>query len=95
MSADFWRMPDDEQALARYRAEHSIVWSVTDDEMDMEAGNGELLPEWPPVIRLPNLLSIPMPAGAPEPAIGTCKNCRTALKPQRRYLATRRGLQGP
>jgi hypothetical protein len=75
----FWHGSDDDQAAARFAAEHAIVSNLDDDVLEMAAGNEALLPEWPPVIRLPNLLSIPMPAGASVPDVTECKWCGTPL----------------
>lgn len=44
----FWRA-DDDAAVARYLAEHGAVSRMDGDELVIEAGNGALLPPWPPV----------------------------------------------
>ncbi len=43
-----WRGPDD-AAAARFLAEHGMVSGLDGDEFVIEAGNGALLPPWPPV----------------------------------------------
>ncbi len=44
-----WRGPDD-QAAARFLAEHGMVSGLDGDELVIEAGSEALLPPWPPVI---------------------------------------------
>ena len=42
-----WRGPDD-QAAARFLAEHGMVSGLDGDELVIEAGSEALLPPWPP-----------------------------------------------
>ncbi len=75
----FWRRLDDEQAAARFGAEHGIVSSFAGDVLELAAGSEALLPPWPPVVNLPGL-AVPIPAGgAPEPERAVCGGCGTEL----------------
>ncbi len=75
---EFWRRLDDEQAAARFGAEHGIVASLSGEVLELAAGSEALLPPWPPVVNLPGL-AVPIPAGAPEPDRSVCQECGTAL----------------
>ncbi len=44
-----WRGPDD-QAAARFLAEHGMVSRLAGDELVIEAGSEALLPAWPPIV---------------------------------------------
>ncbi len=65
-----WSGPDD-QAAARFLAEHGMVGSFDGDELVIEAGSEALLPAWPP-----DLSGLP---SSPAESVIACAVCQTPV----------------
>lgn len=72
----FWTDPGD-ASERRFLAEHGTVGRMAGDELVIDAGNGALLPPWPPAVNLPGLM-VPLGAEA-ELERSTCRRCGTAV----------------